>query len=63
MNPTTDITEVIDPDTRDKLRIERIMNGLHQLWDDDIEDQKATFSYLEKAINQDRLSTRKRFKS
>ena len=63
MNPTINLTETITPDERVNLRFEQIMKSLRSLFDDDIEEQKETFSYLEETIDQDRTSTRKRFSS
>ena len=63
MNSIAPLTEAITPDDREKFRLEQIMKSLHSLLDDDEEEQKDTFAYLEQSIDEDRLSTRKRFRS
>ena len=61
MNSTAHPTETIASDDREKSRLEQMVKSLHALLEDDAEEQKETFVYLQQVIDEDRPSYRKRF--
>ena len=61
MNSTAHPTETIASDDREKLRLEQMVKSLHALLENDAEEQKETFVYLQQVIDEARPSYRKRF--